>query len=49
MGYSGRVEETILQRAEDSLEASIVMEERAEAKAEAEKERRGLTMYTDKC
>jgi ribonuclease HI len=47
LGYAGRAEETVLQAVADPLEASIRVEERAEAKAEAEKERPGLTLYTD--
>src|SRR3978361_1407744 len=47
LGYAGRAEETVLQRVADPLEASIWVEERAVAKAEAEKERPGLTLYTD--
>jgi ribonuclease HI len=47
--YTGRMEETILQEIPEPLKATLVLQERAKAKAEAEavEERPGLTMYTD--
>jgi ribonuclease HI len=45
--YSGGMESTILLEEPETLDADILLEEEATAKAEAECPRRGLTMFTD--
>jgi len=47
LGYAGRVESTVLLREPETLDAELLQEEEAEAKAEAEKTRPGLAMFTD--
>ena len=47
LGYSGRMESTVLLEGQETLDAELLQEEEAEAKAEAEKRRPGLTMLTD--
>jgi len=45
--YTGRTESTILLEEPETLDAELLQEEEAEAKTEAEKDRPGLTMFTD--
>jgi len=47
LAYAGRTESTILLEEPEALDAELLQEEEAEAKAEAEKGRPGLTMFTD--
>jgi len=47
LGYEGRVEPTVIPAQVEKLRAQVVMEERKEAKEEAEKSRTGLTIFTD--
>jgi len=47
LAYAGRTESTVLLEAPETLDAELLQEEEAEAKAEAEKARPGLTMLTD--
>jgi ribonuclease HI len=49
LGYSGQIEKTVLQSVPDPLKVTMVIEERAKAKAEAEAVEGGpgLTIYTD--
>jgi len=47
LAYAGRVESTVLLEEPETLDAELLQEEEAEAKAAAEKERPGLTMFTD--
>ena len=46
--YAGRTESTVLLEEAETLDAELVQEEEAKAKAEAEKDRPGLTMFTDR-
>jgi len=46
LAYGGRTESTVLLEEPETLEVELLQEE-AEAKAEAEKARPGLTMFTD--
>ena len=48
LGYTGRVESTILLEDPETLDTMLAQEEEKEAKKEAEKGRPGLVMYTDK-
>jgi len=45
--YAGRTEGTVLLEDRETLDAELLQEEEAAEKAEAEKERPGLTMFTD--
>ena len=45
--YSGRMESTVLLEEPETLDAELLQEEEAEAKAEAERRRPGLAMFTD--
>jgi len=45
--YGGQTEKTVLLEEPGTLDAELLQEEEAEAKAEAEKTRPGLTMFTD--
>ena len=47
LAYAGWVEGTVLLEEPETLDAELLQEEEAEAKAAAEKERPGLTMFTD--
>jgi len=47
LAYSGRIESTVLLEEPETLDAELLQEEEAEAKAEAEKVRLGLTVFTD--
>jgi len=47
LAYAERTESTILVEEPETLDAEILQEEEAEAKVEAEKDRPGLTMFTD--
>ena len=47
LAYAGRTEPTVLLEEPETLDAELLQEEEAEAKAEAEKVRPGLTMFTD--
>ena len=47
LAYAGRVESTVLREEPETLDAELLQEEEAEAKVAAEKERPGLTMFTD--
>jgi len=47
LDYTGAVERTVLLEKPEALEAELVQENEAEAKAEAERWRPGLTMFTD--
>jgi ribonuclease HI len=47
LGYLGRTEEVVLQRLPMALEAAIIVEDQANAKAAAEGPRSGLTIFTD--
>jgi len=47
LAYAGRSESTVLLEEPKPLDAELLREEEAEAKAEAEKARPGLTMFTD--
>ena len=47
LAYTGRTESTVLLEEPETLEAELLQEEEAEAKAEAEKVRPGLTMFTN--
>jgi len=44
---AGRTESTVLLEEPETLDAELLQEEEAEAKAEAEKKRLGLVMFTD--
>jgi hypothetical protein len=46
LGYSGETGSTVLQTIPEPLDVTIVMKERAEAKAEAERHRPGFTIHT---
>ena len=45
--YAGTTESIVLLEEPETLDAELLQEEEAEAKAEAEKTRPGLTMFTD--
>jgi len=45
--YTGRTESTILLEEPETLDAELLLEEEAEAKAETQKDRPGFTMFTD--
>ena len=47
IGYTGRLEHVTLLPAPEILDATTMVEEETLAKAEAERPRRGLTMFTD--
>jgi len=47
LAYAGRMESTVLPRAQETLSAELILEEEETAKAEAERTRPGLTMFTD--
>jgi len=47
LAYSGRMESRVLLEEQQTLDAELLQEEEAEAKAEAEKTRPRLTMFTD--
>ena len=47
LAYAGSTESTVLLEELEALNAELLQEEEAEAKAEAEKARPGLTMFTD--
>jgi len=47
LAYAGRTESTVLLGELETLDAEMLQEEEAEAKAEAEKDRPGSTMFTD--
>jgi len=47
LAYAGRVESTVLLEEPETLDAELLQEEEAKAKAAAEKERPGVTMCTD--
>ena len=47
LAYGGQTEKTVLLEEPGTLDAELLQEEEAEAKAEAEKTRPGLTMFTD--
>jgi len=47
LAYAGRTESTVLLEESETLGAELLQEEEAEARAEAEKIRPGLTMFTD--
>ena len=47
LAHRGRTESTLLLEEPETLDAELLQEEEAEAKAEAEKTRPGLTMFTD--
>ena len=47
LAYVGRTENIVLLEDPETLDTELVQEEEAEAKAEAEKARPGLTMFTD--
>jgi len=47
LAYMGRTEPIVLLEDPETLDAELVQEEEAEAKAEAEKDRPGLTIFTD--
>ena len=47
LGYAGRVESTVLLEEPEAFDTELLQEEEAEAMAEAEKTRPGLTMFTD--
>jgi len=47
IGYSGRMEETRVARKPEKLEAIRIVEERERAIEEAERDREGLTIFTD--
>jgi hypothetical protein len=47
IGYSGRTEKTVLLETSVPLEADTVVEDEDLAKKEAEKDRPGLTLFTD--
>jgi len=47
LGYSGRMESTVLLAEPETLDAELLQKEEAGAKAEAEKHRPGLTTFTD--
>jgi len=47
LAYAGRVESTVLCEEPETLDAELLQEEEAEAKTAAERERPGLTMFTD--
>jgi len=47
LAYAGRAESTVLLEEPETLDAGLLQEEEAEAKAEAEKDRPGLTIFTD--
>jgi len=47
LAYAGRTESTILLEEPETLDVELLQEEEAEGKAEAEKGRPGLTMFTD--
>ena len=47
LAHRGRTESTVLLEEPVTLDAELLQEEEAEAKAEAEKNRPGLTMFTD--
>jgi len=47
LAHAGRTESTVLLEEPETLIAELLQEEEAEAKAEAEKDRPGLTMFTD--
>ena len=47
LAYGGQTESTVLLEELETLDAELLQEEEAEAKAEAERTRPGLTMFTD--
>jgi len=47
VAYTGRVESTVRREEPETLAGELLQEKEAEAKAAAEKERPGLTMFTD--
>jgi len=47
LAYAGRTETTVLLPEPETLNAELLQEEEAEANAEAEKDRRGLTIFMD--
>jgi len=47
LAYGGRIESIVLLEEPESLDGEPLQEEEAEAKAEVEKARPGLTMFTD--
>ena len=47
VAYDGRSESTVLLEETETLDAELVQGEDAEAEVEAEKDRPGLTMFTD--
>jgi len=47
LAYAGRTERTVMLEEPETLDAHLLPEEDAEAKAEAERGRPGLTMLTD--
>ena len=47
LAYAGRTESTVLLEEPETLDAELQQEEEAEDKAEADKARPGLTMFTD--
>jgi len=47
LAYSGRAESTVLLEEPETLDAELLRDEDAEARAEGEKTRPGLTMSTD--
>jgi len=47
LAFAGRTETTVLLEEPETLDAELLQEEEAEAKAEAGKTRPGLTMFTD--
>jgi len=46
LAYAGRTESTVLLEEPETLDTELLQEEEAEVKAEAEKDRPGLTMFT---
>ena len=47
LGCSGRMERAVLLEEPETLDVELLQEEEAAAKAEAEKRRPGLTIFTD--
>jgi hypothetical protein len=47
LGYAGRTESTVLLEEPEALDAEVIQEDEAAAKAATERSRPGLTMFTD--
>jgi len=47
LDYTGRAKSTFLLEEPETLDSELLHEEEDEAKSEAQKDRRGLTMFTD--